>query len=128
MLDLTQNREGFRRVLGNDDAVDSLLANLQCKMWCQNSGETNEWAARLLGERWTKTISTNIGHSAPASEEARASVTRSDQRRYYVDPAEFTVLRRGGTANHLKVDAIVYNGGHIFAGGLPYTRLTFDQA
>ena len=49
---LTQNRESYRRVLGNSDAVDSLLGNLQAKFFCQNSGETNEWAARLLGERW----------------------------------------------------------------------------
>lgn len=49
---LTQNRESYRRVLGNTDAVDSLLGNLQAKFFCQNSGETNEWAAKLLGERW----------------------------------------------------------------------------
>ena len=55
---LTQNRESFRRVLGDDDAVDSLLGNMQCKIFCQNSGDTNEWAAKLLGERWTTVTST----------------------------------------------------------------------
>lgn len=49
---LTQNRESFRRVLKNFDAVDSLLANLQAKFFCQNSGETNEWAGRTLGENY----------------------------------------------------------------------------
>ena len=50
---LTQNRESFRRVLGNDDAVDSLLGNLQSKFFCQNSSiDTNKWASELLGERW----------------------------------------------------------------------------
>ena len=48
---LTQNRESFRRVLKNNDAVDSLLGNLQCKVFCQGSGETNEWASKLLGEQ-----------------------------------------------------------------------------
>lgn len=43
---LTQNRESYRLVLGNNDAVDSLLGNLQCKMFCQNAGDTNEWAAK----------------------------------------------------------------------------------
>lgn len=58
---LTQNRASFRRVLGNDDAVDSLLGNLQAKFFCQNSGDTNEWAATLLGERWVAITSTNVG-------------------------------------------------------------------
>src|SRR5262249_20863058 len=60
---LTQNRESFRRVLKNDDAVDSLLGNLQCKFFCQNAGETNEWASKLLGERWITITSTNAGLS-----------------------------------------------------------------
>jgi hypothetical protein len=33
--------------LGNDNAVDSLLGNLQAKIFRQNSGDTNEWAANF---------------------------------------------------------------------------------
>ena len=58
---LTQNRESYRRALKNNDAVDSLLGNLQAKFFCQNSGDTNEWAAKLLGERYIKVTDTNIG-------------------------------------------------------------------
>jgi hypothetical protein len=126
---LTQNRESLRNVLGNDDAVDSFLANLQCKIWCQNSGETNEWAARLLGERWMQALSTNVGRSGEDRPDLGPSlgVTQSDQRRFWVDPARFTVLRKGGRNNGRQVDAIVYLGGHLFKGDRPYLLLTFNQ-
>jgi hypothetical protein len=130
---LTQNRESFRRVLGDDDAVDSLLGNLQCKMFCQNSGNTNEWAAKLLGERWINVTSTNVGQNRAQQENAghqSSGVTRSEQRRYFVEPARFTTLRRGGPLHDFEVEAVVYNGGHLFDGGketLPYKLLTFNQ-
>ena len=137
---LTQNRESLRRVLGDDDAVDSLLGNLQCKMFCQNSGDTNEWAAKLLGERWINVNSTNVGNSASGDvlnqqgSNQSSGVTRSEQRRYFVEPARFTTLKRGGAAHKFQVQAIVYNGGHQFPTGapgkeemLPYKLITFNQ-
>jgi len=131
---LTQNRESYRRVLGNSDAVDSLLGNLQAKFFCQNSGETNEWAARLLGERWMKITSTNAGQSrnenATQDGSHNAGVARSEQRRFFVEPSFFTTLKRGGPLHNFQVEAIVYNGGHLFANGseaLPYKLITFNQ-
>ena len=134
---LTQNRESYRRVLGNYDAVDSLLGNLQCKIFCQNAGETNEWGARLLGERWIGVNSTNVGNSRGAATQAApqnnrsSGVSRSEQRRFFVEPSVFTTLKRGGPANNFQVEAIVYNGGHLFtqANGeaLPFRMLTFNQ-
>lgn len=131
---LTQNRESYRRVLGNADAVDSLLGNLQTKFFCQNSGETNEWAAKLLGERWLAITSTNVGQNRGEQGQSMndggshsAGVTRSEQRRYYVEPSTFTTLKRGGALHDFQVQAVVYKGGHLFPGGLPYTLLTFNQ-
>lgn len=136
---LTQNRESFRRVLKNNDAVDSLLGNLQAKFFCQNSGETNEWAAKLLGERWLHITSTNVGQShneiTPQQPQQNGSnhssgVTRSAQRRFFVEPARFTTLKRGGALNNFQVEAIVYNGGSLFHNGresLPYKLITFNQ-
>jgi type IV secretory pathway TraG/TraD family ATPase VirD4 len=135
---LTQNRESYRRVLGNTDAVDSLLGNLQAKFFCQNSGETNEWASKLLGERWMTITSTNAGQSR--NEGGRqimdggshsAGVSRSEQRRSYVEPSFFTMLKRGGSLHDNQVEAIVYNGGRLFKQGnesLPYRMLTFNQS
>jgi hypothetical protein len=127
---LTQNRESYLRVLGNEAAVDSLLGNLQLKAFCQQSSPTtNSWAARLLGERWQKILSTNVGHSGRASEERYASsnVNVNQQRRYFVEPAEFTVLKRGGDANDYQVEVVLYLGGHVFSDGLPYRRIQIDQ-
>ena len=131
---LTQNRESYRRVLGNADAVDSLLGNLQTKFFCQNSGETNEWAAKLLGERWVAITSTNVGQNRndagqPLNDGGShsAGVSRSEQRRYFVEPSTFTTLKRGGALHEFQVQAVVYKGGHLFTGGLPHTILTFNQ-
>jgi hypothetical protein len=134
---LTQNRESYRRVLKNDDAVDSLLGNLQAKLFCQNTGGTNKWASEIMGERWQKISSTNVGQSRneamlPQEQQINhnAGVSRSEQRRFYVEPAVFSTLRRGGALNDYQVDAIVFNGGQQFSNGkewLPYKLLTFDQ-
>jgi len=133
---LTQNRESYRRVLGNSDAVDSLLGNLQAKFFCQNSGDTNEWAAKLLGERWMTITSTNAGQSRNEGEQMpvdgshSSGVSRSDQRRFFVEPSVFTTLKRGGALHAFQVEAIVYNGGNLFSCGnetLPYKLITFNQ-
>lgn len=133
---LTQNRESYRRVLGNNDAVDSLLGNLQAKFFCQNSGETNEWAAKLLAERWTEITSVNAGRSTGGNDQQNATsgVTRSEQRRFFVEPSRFTTLRRGGPKYNFTVDALVYNGGEMFPAPpgsseklLPYKILAFNQ-
>jgi hypothetical protein len=127
---LTQNRESYLRVLGNEAAVDSLLGNLQLKAFCQQSSPaTNAWAARLLGERWQKIISTNVGHSGRSTEERYASsnVNVSQQKRHFVEPAEFTVLRRGGAPNDFQVEVVLYLGGHVFKDGLPFRRIRIDQ-
>jgi len=136
---LTQNRESFRRVLGNDDAVDSLLGNLQAKFFCQNAGDTNEWASRLLGERWVYTNATNVGQGRndngqqPLGQQNNSSgVTRSEQKRHYIEPSMFTTLKRGGELHEFQVETVVYKGGHLFPGdaknsSLPYLLLTLDQ-
>ena len=133
---LTQNRESFLRVLQSYPAVDSLLGNLQAKFFCQNSGDTNEWAAKLLGERWVNINSTNVHQSRndttqPVNAGNHSSgVTRAQQRRYFVEPARFTTLKRGGAQNNFQVEAIVYNGGNLFDDGheaLPYKLITFNQ-
>ena len=131
---LTQNRESLRRVLGRDDAVDALLGNLQAKFFCQNSSiDTNEWAAKVFGERWTD-VTMKLSSGAVTGDQL--SPTRGEQviqqRRYYIEPGEFATLRRGGARNDFQVDCFVYNGGELFSNGtshehVPYKRLTFHQ-
>jgi hypothetical protein len=131
---LTQNRESYRRVLGNSDAVDSLLHNLQCKIFCQNTGETNEWAAKLMGERWLDIKSSNIGRSGTEGQSHSAGVNIAEQKRHFIEPSTFTTLLRGGPINQYQVECIVFNGGYQFLTQtpqgeflFPYKRLTFDQ-
>ena len=61
-------------------------------------------------------------------------LTRSEQRRYFVEPSRFTTLKRGGANHNFQVESIVYNGGHRFPTGapgkeelLPYKMITFNQ-
>lgn len=136
---LTQNRESFRRVLKNNDAVDSLLANLQTKVFCQNTGETNNWASGILGQRYVNITSTNAGQSRHAQPflapqqfpNHNAGVSRSQDKRFYLEPAEFTVLKKGGPQFNYQVECILFLGGRLFGNGsgerLPYKRITFDQ-
>ena len=116
---LTQNRESLRRVLGQNDTVDSLLGNLQCKFFCQNSGETNEYAARLLGERWTEISHTGVSFGEKGG---GGHLETAEQRRYFVDAAVFSTLKRGGAVNGYQVETIVYNGGWQYPIRDPKTR------
>ncbi len=55
---------------------------------------------------------------------------RSEQRRFYVEPAIFTTLKRGGALNNFQVEGIMFNGGQLFFNGqewLPYKFLNFEQ-
>ena len=127
---LTQTREALRTVLGNSDAVDALLANLQAKFFCQNTGDTNEWASKsVFGEYWAEIKTSNIGRGAEGA--ATAGISLSQQLRRYIDPARFTTLKRGGPKHNFQVECIVYNGGHLFPGpggeSLPYRLFTFNQ-
>jgi type IV secretory pathway TraG/TraD family ATPase VirD4 len=128
---LTQNRESLRRVMGDNDAVDSLLGNLSTKFFCQNSSiDTNEFASQMLGERWTPIGSYSASRDAsqhPGASQGSGSINVSEQRRRIVEPSEFTTLKRGGEQANREVQSIVYLGGHCFPDGNPFKRLTFRQ-
>ena len=136
---LTQNRESYRRVLGDDDAVDSLLGNLQAKFFCQNSSTgTNGWASSLFGERWVELMTRTGGATGAGVGNTDGRVTANagfstvHQRRHYIEAAEFAMLRRGGERNAFLVDCYVYNGGERYLSldgkeEVPFKFLTFDQ-
>ena len=64
-----------------------------------------------------------------------AGASSSEQRRYYLEPARFTTLKRGGPVHQHQVECIIYNGGMKFQGAdedgrpalLPHTLITFNQ-
>ena len=80
---LTQNREIMRRALGSDDTVDAMLGNLQSKWFCQNCGETNDYAASSLGERWKEIEHSGISYGSGSG---GGHTETAEQRRFYVEP------------------------------------------
>ena len=130
---LTQNRESLRRVLGSDDTVDAFLGNMQLKFFCQNSGETNEYAAKLLGERWKEIQHSGISYGSGTG---GGHTETAEQRRYYVEPSRLATLKKGGPANNREVETVVYNGGIQYdlpdpttgrIERVPYAFLTLKQ-
>jgi hypothetical protein len=128
MAVMVQNRESLVTVLDKEPMVDSLCSNLGCKFFCQNTGNTNAWASRLIGESWTRVQGVSANSPAQAFDGhggASAGVNFHDELRRYVDEAVFAnQLRRGGELNDYKVDVIVH--GPLFDGE-PYRLITFNQ-
>ena len=134
---LTQQRESLSKILG-EDSTENLLANLQCKFMCQNTGATNEWASKLIGERYVQITGTSWGGAAQHGDDGAtgqgnttAGISRSEQKRAYIEPSRFATLRQGGPVNGLEVDCVVFRPGTLFqakgAEPVPYKILTFRQ-
>jgi type IV secretory pathway TraG/TraD family ATPase VirD4 len=140
---LSQNINQYRKRLGDNDAFESFISNLQTKFFHQVTGPTATWASELLGQRYEKVPSITGGGTTPQAQDGYASThgsaTFSEQRRYFVEPSRFTTLKRGGIAYNYEVEAICYKGGHVFGCGCngahdpqkcqgkPYIALTFNQ-
>jgi hypothetical protein len=134
---LTQQLSSIREAIGSQDKAENLTANLQTKWFCQNTGETNQWASRLIGERYVSITAVNVGRGGGVQStgvlgeaSTHASVNRSEQKRAFIEPSAFQTLRRGGGANNHVVDAVVFCGGKLF--GLdkdpqPFKILSFPQ-
>lgn len=130
---LTQNINGLRRALGSDDAVEALLGNLQCKIFMQNSSpDTNAYASRLLGERYKEVTHGGISFSDQGGGGHRET---AEQRRAYVEPAEFARLKKAGPPD-FEAEVIIYNGGQTYAlpdsstrkvERVPFIRLSIPQ-
>jgi type IV secretory pathway TraG/TraD family ATPase VirD4 len=127
---LAQNISQFRKRLGDNDAFESFISNLQTLFVHQSTGPTCRWMAERLGEQWVNVTGISSGSNLPHGEgdgSSHAGVNVSEQRRFLVEPSLFTTLKRGGPAYGFQTEAICYKGGHIFRDGLPFKLLTFDQ-
>ncbi len=124
---LGQNISQYRKRLGGDDAFEACISNFQTLVVHQSTGPTCRWMSERLGERWQRVP--GVSRHAPDAPELQGSsgLSIAEQRRYLVEPSEFTTLARGGDAYGYEVEAILYKGGAIFANGLPYKRLRFSQ-
>ena len=73
-----------------------------------------------------RVVSTNVSQGQ-TEQSGSAGVGRSEQKRYFVEPAVFTTLKRGGDVYQYLVECIAYKGGTIFEDGQPFKLLTFKQ-
>ncbi len=126
---LSQNMPNYYAAFPGEQGkaqVDSLMGNLGTQFYHANSeASTNEWAADKIAKTWQ--AKANVSASAQAGG-GSASHGATESLEWQITPVEFTRLRRGGPANDLCVDAIVFQGGRMFeATGANYLRLTFKQ-
>ncbi len=128
---LTQNYPNLKvemaKSTGGEAIVDSLLGNLQTKIFCQNGEKfTNTWAAESIGRIKVQKQSTSTssqGEMKPKSE----SVSHSEAEEFACPPNEFTTLRKGKLENDCKVDGIIWQGGRQWSNGLSWLKTAFDQ-
>ena len=125
---LTQSYSNYLSALGGDSArprVDSLLGNLQTKIFHQNGDTaTNHWAAEAIGRKLQYRLSSSTTESHQSS-----SQTESEQQVVDLDlqPREFTTLWKGGTQHHNFVQGIVFQGGRKWSNGKIWKRVVFPQ-
>lgn len=150
---LMQNLTTLYEALGGEKGkhpAHSILTNLATQIFHANGcRETNQYAADRIGqslhwlanmssgENYGKNTGTNAsyqsqgsgsqGDSSGSSRGMNTGRGMSQQLQHDVRPQEFTLLRTGGPANGLEVDAIVTRTGHRFSSGKNYLNVTFRQ-
>jgi hypothetical protein len=129
---LTQNYSNYLSALGGEHArprVDSLLGNLQTKIFHQNGDAvTNRWAADAIGRR----LQYRYGSSASRSygmQGYTVSTADSEQQvlEYDLEPRAFTTLLKGGPQSQGVVEGIVFQSGRIWGNGRTWLRGLFPQ-
>lgn len=121
---LSQNISNFYAALGGgskaEAQVNSLLGLCNIKIFhANNDYVTNEWAAKTIGMGVRTLNSVHVGKEA--------SSTTSQHMQYMVEPAEFTMLRTGGSEYDYLVDAVITGTGRIFSTGMNFLPATFEQ-
>jgi hypothetical protein len=102
--------------------VDSLVGNLQTKIWHANSDPmTNEHAANTIGKSWQKRQ--NSGQSF-GRDNYNLSSGESESFDYDVHPQLFTMLKKGGKPNGNIVEAILFQNGRVWNSSKKTNLLT----
>jgi hypothetical protein len=140
---ISQNISNFYAALGGGDKgkaeADSLLANLNTKVFCANGDPvTNSWAADLIGRSrqnmangsasYGDDIGSALGDFFGLAGAGQSSGGFSEVFEYEIQPREFSLLRTGGPANKGHVDTVVFQNGRVFKQtGRPWLPVTFRQ-
>jgi len=125
---LTQNIPNYYAEMGGEQSkyrVDSLIGNLQTKIWHANSDPmTNEQAAETIGKSWQTRQSSGQSYGA---DNYNLSEGKSESFDYDVPPQFFTKLRKGGRLNNKTVDAIIFQNGRMWKNKKTYLFTQFKQ-
>ena len=125
---LTQNLPNYYAVMGGTQSkyrVDSLIGNLQTKIWHANSDPmTNEHAAETIGKSWQLRQTSGESYGGDSFNVSSGSNESFD---YDVAPQAFTKLQKGGAVNNYTVDAIVFQNGRIWKNAQTHLFATFKQ-
>ena len=125
---LTQNLPNYYAEMGGEHSkyrVDSLVGNMQTKIWHANSDPmTNENAAEIIGKSWQKRKS-----SGESFGESNFNLSRGEQESfdYEVPPQTFTKLKKGGAHNNKIVEAVVFQNGRTWSNGKTFLFSQFKQ-
>jgi hypothetical protein len=125
---LTQNLPNYYAEMGGEQSkhrVDSLIGNLQTKIWHANSDPmTNENASETIGKSWQ--IRQTSGQSFGA-DNFNLSTGKNKSFDYDVPPQSFTKLRKGGKLNNKIVEAVVFQNGRAWLNNKTYLLTHFKQ-
>ncbi|WP_295795212.1 TraM recognition domain-containing protein [Mucilaginibacter sp.] len=125
---LTQNLPNYYAVMGGLQSkyrVDSLIGNLQTKIWHANSDPmTNETAAETIGRSWQHHETSGETYSGDSY---NVSSSKNESFDYDVPPQMFTKLRKGGAVNDKIVEAIVFQNGRIWNNERTHLFAQFKQ-
>lgn len=124
---LSQNLPNFYAEMGGENSrsrVDSLIGNLQTKIWHANSDpQTNTFAADTIGKSWQlrRSDSSSFGQGVNIGESAQESYD------YDLIPQAFSILKKGGPLNDFEVQGIVFQNGRVWNNGRTFLPVTFNQ-
>ena len=125
---LTQNLPNYYAEMGGShskDRVDSLVGNLQTKIWHANSDpQTNRNASEVIGKSWHRKESNSVN---AGFENATAGQSVQLSFEYDVIPQQFTMLRKGSPINDYWVDAIIFQNGRRWSKGTTHLFSSFHQ-
>ena len=125
---LTQNMPNYYAEMGGAHSkyrVDSLVGNLQTKIWHANSDpETNLQAAEIIGKSWQTRQGTT---TSMGGESVGVSQSVNESFDYDVPPQSFTKLRKGGQLNRFEVEAILFQNGREWSNQQTHLFTIFNQ-
>jgi len=110
---LTQSISNYYAALGGESsrpAIDSLLGNLQTKIFHANGDPvTNEWAEKVFGHWKLPVSSSGMSGGGPSTNETETPLP-------LVPASRFTTLAKGGRDHKKVVQAYVFQGGRTWDG------------